>query len=128
VAGGVGVVGNIYAGGNVIAGNVEAQSFNALSDYRIKGNVQLLLPSRIVDVLRPVEYELPGGNRDMGFIAHEVQESFPFLVKGVKDGPELQSLNYNGFIALLVKEIQLLKEDNRALNSRLSALESKLSS
>jgi hypothetical protein len=68
------------------------------------------MPYRIVDILRPVEYELPGGNRDMGFIAHEVQDSFPFLVNGVKDGPDLQSINYNGFIALLVKEIQDLKK------------------
>jgi hypothetical protein len=110
VAGGAGILGNVYVRGNIVAGNVQAQKFNATSDYRIKGNVQPLMPYRIVDILRPVEYELPGGNRDMGFIAHEVQDSFPFLVNGVKDGPDLQSINYNGFIALLVKEIQDLKK------------------
>jgi hypothetical protein len=46
----------------------------------------------------------------MGFIAHEVQEVFPFLVAGEKDGPEIQSLNYNGLIAVLTKEIQDLKK------------------
>jgi hypothetical protein len=39
-----------------------------------------------------------------------VQEIFPFLVHGEKDDSQLQSLNYNGFIALLVKEIQELKK------------------
>jgi hypothetical protein len=45
----------------------------------------------------------------MGFIAHEVQSLFPFLVNHVKDGENMQSINYNGFIALLVKEVQSLK-------------------
>jgi hypothetical protein len=44
-----------------------------------------------------------------GFIAHELQEYFPFLVNGVKDGPELQSVNYTGLIGLLVQEIKDLK-------------------
>ena len=47
---------------------------------------------------------------DIGFIAHEVQEIFPFLVNGIKDGPQNQSLNYIGLIGLLVKEIQELKD------------------
>jgi hypothetical protein len=47
---------------------------------------------------------------DMGFIAHELQKHYPFLVNGEKDGEKMQSINYNGFIALLVKEIQNLKK------------------
>jgi hypothetical protein len=62
----------------------------------------------------------------MGFIAHEVQEIFPFLVTGVKDGEEKQTLNYNGFIALLVKEVQDLKKENTDLKSRLDAIEKRL--
>ena len=46
----------------------------------------------------------------MGFIAHELQEHFPFLVSGEKDGPTNQSVNYIGLIALLTKEIQELKQ------------------
>jgi hypothetical protein len=60
-----------------------------------------------------------GEGHDMGFLAHEVQEIFPFLVSGEKDGERNQSLNYNGFIALLVKEIQDLKK-------RISILENKV--
>jgi hypothetical protein len=47
---------------------------------------------------------------NIGFLAHEVQEYFPFLVTGVKDGPETQSINYIGLIGLLTKEIQELKK------------------
>jgi len=32
-----------------------------------------------------VEYDLSGGTHDMGFLAHEVQDIFPFLVNGKKD-------------------------------------------
>jgi len=59
----------------------------------------------------------------MGFIAHEVQEEFPFLVEGEKDGENMQSINYDGFIGLLVKEVQDLKKENKILKERLDRLE-----
>jgi hypothetical protein len=46
----------------------------------------------------------------MGLIAHELQEVYPFLVNGEKDGANHQSINYTSLIALLIKEIQELKE------------------
>jgi hypothetical protein len=113
--------------GNISAsGQIAAQSFNATSDYRMKNNIQPLLITRTVDKLNPVEYDMSGGNHDMGFLAHEVQEIFPFLVSGEKDGPYMQSMNYNGFIALLVKEIQDLKKENKIINARLENIEKKL--
>ena len=108
----------IYTGGQVLAG-----SFNANSDYRLKSNVHQLSKTKTVDLLNPIEYDLSGGKHDMGFLAHEVQEVFPFLVQGEKDGKDMQSLNYNGFIALLVKEVQDLKKENKDLKSRLDAIE-----
>ena len=78
---------------------------------------------KTIDLLNPVEYDLSGGRHDMGFIAHEVQDIFPFLVSGKKDEKEMQSLNYNGFIALLVKEVQELKKENRGLKDRLGKIE-----
>jgi hypothetical protein len=96
---------------NVIAqGQISALSFNATSDYRMKQNVQALDISKTIDLLNPVEYDLLGGTHDMGFLAHEVQDIFPFLVSGVKDGLNNQSINYNGLIALLVKEIKDIKK------------------
>jgi hypothetical protein len=112
--------------GNISAsGQISGQSFNATSDHRMKNNTQPLLITRTVDKLNPVEYDMSGGNHDMGFLAHEVQEIFPFLVSGEKDGPYMQSMNYNGFIALLVKEIQELKRENKIINARLENIEKK---
>jgi hypothetical protein len=94
-----------------VNGNVQAVSYNATSDYRIKDNI-FSLPdcSFVVDPLRPVAYHNKLTNKpDIGLIAHEVQEHFPFLVNGKKDGEHNQSVNYTGFIGLLIHEIQQLK-------------------
>ena len=94
-------------------GNVNAKSYNATSDYRIKENVTSLDLTFTVDVLKPVSYVLKDDKDSklhIGFIAHEVQEFYPFLVNGEKDGKYTQSLNYNGFIGILTKEIKDLKK------------------
>jgi hypothetical protein len=94
-----------------VTGNVEANNYNAISDYRFKENVVPLNGCFTVDVLNPVIYNLKNSDRqDIGFIAHEVQEFYPFLVNGEKDGKDTQSLNYNGFIGILTKEIKDLKK------------------
>ena len=90
---------------------VIAQGYNTYSDYRAKENVVPLDASFTVDGLNPVTYNLKStGRQDIGFIAHEVQEFYPFLVLGEKDGKDTQSLNYNGFIGILTKEIKVLKK------------------
>jgi FtsZ-binding cell division protein ZapB len=102
-----------------VTNTVTASSFNSTSDYRIKENVTLLKKTaHTVDRLRPVHYyNTQIKKEDIGFIAHEVQEEFPFLVSGEKDGKEMQSINYSGLIGLLVKEIQILKTDNQTLKT-----------
>jgi hypothetical protein len=95
------------------ATGVEALSYNATSDYRIKDNVRPLTDcSFTVDHLRPVTYNNNKVNnkQDIGLIAHELQEHYPFLVAGEKDGEEHQSVNYTGLIGLLIHEIQQLKQ------------------
>ena len=55
----------------------------------------------------------------IGLIAHELQKEYPFLVNGEKDGKNIQSVNYDGLISILIKEIQHLKK-------RLDKLEKKI--
>jgi photosystem II stability/assembly factor-like uncharacterized protein len=94
-----------------VSGTVTAAAFVATSDYRVKDNVKEMDENYTIDNLRPVHYDNQLTRKhDIGFIAHEVQEIFPFLVNGLKDGPQNQSLNYIGLIGLLVKEIQELKD------------------
>ena len=98
-------------GSATVTGSVTAASFTVSSDYRIKENIQELdINTYNVNDLKPVIYDNKKTQiMDIGFIAHEVQEYFPFLVRGNKDDKEHQSLNYNGMIGILVKEIQELK-------------------
>ena len=70
------------------------------------------------DNLKPVTYYNKNiGKQDIGFIAHEVQDIFPFLVNGEKDGEEIQSLNYIGLIGILTKELQELKKRVKELEN-----------
>jgi hypothetical protein len=130
-AGGTGFVGiNTKTPGFTldVSGNVNATSYNATSDYRIKENVVPLDLTFNVDVLKPVSYNLKGNDSHLhvGFIAHEVQEVYPFLVNGVKDGAAIQSINYNGFIGILTKEIQVLKKKDEENQAKMVAQESRL--
>ena len=97
---------------SLIATNViQVNGVDLGSDYRIKQEVQQIPSYPNIDNLNPVMYQNTiTGKQDMGFIAHELQEHFPFLVSGEKDGPQNQSVNYIGLIALLTKEIQDLKK------------------
>ena len=111
-----------------VNGNVEATSYNATSDYRIKNNLVPLDLTFNVDLLNPVSYYLKhdkDARLNIGFIAHEVQEVYPFLVNGVKDGSFNQSINYNGFIGILTKEIQDLKKKASDQEERLASQEAK---
>jgi len=105
-------------------GQITAASFNATSDYRIKQNVEPITDT--IDNLKPVKYfNKQSKTEDMGFIAHEIQEEFPFLVSGEKDAKDMQSLNYLGLIALLTKELQELKSTVKSLQTKIDILESK---
>jgi cytoskeletal protein CcmA (bactofilin family) len=114
----VDVSGNIFVSRNVdVCGTLWSnilwfnQSYGP-SDYRIKTDIKLLGDTSFnVDKIIPKYYYNTMTNKNqVGFIAHELQEEYPFLVYGVKDGPEIQGVDYIGLIGVLVKEIQDLKE------------------
>jgi hypothetical protein len=99
-----------------VSTSVTSPIYYASSDYRIKENIETLDSRYTIENLRPVTYiNKISGNRDIGLIAHELQEIYPELVTGDKDGPENQSVNYNGLIGILIKEIKDLKEEIKEL-------------
>ncbi len=104
---------NVSLQGNLsVSGQIAASSYITTSDYRVKENVKKLSEmneKNKFDFLNPVEYDA-FGRHDYGFIAHEVKELFPCLVNGEKDDEHLQSINYQGIIALLVNEVKILKK------------------
>ena len=111
------------SGNGNFTGNVNAASFTPTSDYRIKENVESLDEKYVVDNLNPVTYKnIKTNKQDIGLIAHELQEVFPELVNGVKDGEELQSVNYMGLIPVLIKEIKDLKKEVQSLKNEMKTL------
>jgi hypothetical protein len=112
----------LTVGGDVnISGICKATSFNPPSDYRIKNVIDHITIDKdeyTIDNLKPIKYvNGKNGHTEIGFLAHEVQESFPYLVTGEKDGKDLQTLNYMGLIGVLVKEIQGLKHEINLLKT-----------
>ena len=90
------------------------------SDYRIKTNIETLDETHIVDNLRPVKYkQTQTGKNDIGFLAHELQEHYPELVEGEKDGDKMQSVNYNGLLPILINEVQQLKKQIAETRARI---------
>jgi hypothetical protein len=93
-----------------VTGAFASAQLTDTSDYRIKTDVQTLNETHVLDNLRPVKYyQTQLAQNQIGFIAHELQEYFPELVDGEKDGDQMQSINYNGLLAILIHEIQRLK-------------------
>ena len=41
-----------------------------------------------------------------GVIAHELQEVLPYAVQGIKNGKEMQSVDYSKIVPVLIKAIQ----------------------
>ena len=98
-----------------VSGNINAVSYFANSDYRIKKDIKDL--DYIVDNLKPKTYfNTLTQKKDCGFIAHELQEEFDFMVEGIKDDDNLQSVNYISLIPIIIKEIQLIKQKLKMMN------------
>jgi hypothetical protein len=127
VSGDVDISGNLHVQQDIdCSGNVYATTVNTLSDYRIKENVTQLDSMFVVDKLNPVTYlNKKSDKQDIGLIAHELQEIFPELVNGEKDGEQLQSVNYIGLIPVLIKEVQELKKEIILVKIELNELKNK---
>ena len=109
-----------YTGsGPTSAGSIESSgsttTYNTSSDYRLKNITGPITNSgAYIDSLNPVEGTWKAsGSAFVGLIAHEVQEaSRTFVATGVKDGEEMQGLDYSSgeIIANLIAEIQSLRK------------------
>jgi hypothetical protein len=111
---------NLTSVGNITStGSISALSFNATSDRRVKANIVSLQSASNeynVDNLKPVTYfNTLSHKNDVGFIAQDVEEVYPFMVDS---SGEYKSLNYISIIGILVKEIQDLKKEIREMKNK----------
>lgn len=105
---------DIKCGGNITlnstTGEITAQSFNALSDARLKTNIKpLTYHNSILDI--PVrEYDWKKtGEHAIGFVAQELQEVYPELVDENEDG--VLSIKETKLVYLLIEEVKKLKKE-----------------
>lgn len=112
--------GILINGDLTVTGTIYGTLSTSASDYRIKDIIEPLNTSYTVDDLKPIKYfNRKTKKEEIGFLAHEVQEKYPCLVTGEKDGQDIQTLNYIGLIGVLVQEIQQLKAEVADLKKNL---------
>jgi hypothetical protein len=104
-----------------VSGNIKTAGVMNVSDYRIKRDIRFIGETAEeatgVHRLRPVLFQNRARNDawEYGFLAHEVQEVFPELVTGVKDGDTFQAISYHQLFAICCEEI-------KTLNARVTAI------
>ena len=106
-------------------------AYNTTSDYRLKENLQST--STLNKVITTPVYELNfiddfDKTKVTSMLAHEVQESFPWVVTGEKDAigenDELipQQVDYSKLVPVLWRAIQELNEEISILKNRIEVL------
>lgn len=137
------VTGALWVGGDLTSeGTISAPVLNQTSDQRLKTDIRPLGSNILTQAvtLEGVIYawrkdEFPDKNlpadRQIGFLAQQVESLFPELVTTGKDG--FKSVNYNGFTAVLleaVKElnqkVDALEKENRLLKQELMSASANL--
>jgi len=105
------VAGSLYATGDV----------TAFSDRRIKTDIEPIYNALAkVEGLRGVSYRrVDTGDYQIGFIAQEVEEVVPEVVKTDHDG--MKGVTYGNMVALLVEAVKELKAEVNALKAQLAA-------
>jgi hypothetical protein len=111
--------------GNISVTTV-ATTFNSLSDYRRKSNVQDLTGSgAFIDALKPCTFDWDSGDKGVGFIAHEFAEVSPSSVAGEKDAVDSDGKPlYQTMQASSAEVIANLVAELKSLRQRVAALES----
>lgn len=123
------VLGNTFLNGNlrvsgsssfdgslVVVGNITANLLTAVSDRRVKKDIEILTADQIekMNRLQGVSYlrrtQSKGELREIGFIAQDVESIFPEFVR--TDARGLKSVNYSQMVALLVENIKDLQKKN----------------
>jgi hypothetical protein len=117
------------------------QGWNQASDGRLKTNIKPVTGGlALIERLNPVHYDwrkpedrsvgqnlkLPVGERQIGFIAQEVEEVIPEAVTApARDGAEIYSLKQESLIPVLVAAIKELRAEVRAQRDQIEALKAK---
>jgi len=101
--------GFIYARNVSVENTITAQTFNSLSDFKLKENIIYLTEEFNINHLKPCQFNFINNSvTKIGFIAHEVQEVIPLSVTGTKE--TIQTVDYSAITAATIITIKKLLE------------------
>jgi hypothetical protein len=108
------VNGNVRASTVTVTGTCYAQLFVTVSDAIAKTNVREWTSSTIdtFSQIRPYSFNYIGGVESIGLLAQEVEEVYPQLIQC---SGSTKYVNYDGFVALLLKAVKELAGDVSSL-------------
>jgi len=106
------VVGSITVG-------AATTSYNITSDYRLKEDLRTINGLEIVNKIKVYDYKWKSSNERMdGVMAHELAEVLPYAVHGVKDGEQMQAVDYSKIVPVMVQAIKDLKAELDTLKNK----------
>lgn len=120
-----------------VNGNMQATSYNALSDERLKQKIYTLSGAlETINQLRGVSYywkkdyhaTIQESKNKYGFIAQEIEQILPNIITTCSGESytgifEQKSVNYNSIIPWLVEAVKELTKENTELKQKVSSLE-----
>jgi UDP-3-O-[3-hydroxymyristoyl] glucosamine N-acyltransferase len=131
------ILGDLSLNGKLRANGIcEAQSFNALSDSRLKTNVQIIDNAiSKINQLKGVSYNWINDSSNtvnLGLIAQDTEEIIPEVVMEREYNDKLKfapkSIDYNGIIPILIESVKELSTENIMLKDKITTLENTIES
>jgi hypothetical protein len=82
-------------------------TYNTTSDYRLKEDLKPINGLEIVNKIKVYDYKWKASDSRMdGVLAHELAEVLPYAVNGVKDGEQMQGVDYSKIVPVLIQAIK----------------------
>jgi hypothetical protein len=96
-----------------------ATAYNTSSDYRLKQDLKDFNGLDLLTKIKTYDYEWKADkSRGYGVIAHELQSVINYAVTGVKDGKEMQGVDYSKIVPVLIKAIQEQQQQIEQLKNK----------
>lgn len=108
-----------FIGGISRVGTTNAVAFNTTSDYRLKEDFKEIKGLEKLADIKVYDFKWKDNDARMdGVLAHELAEVLPYAVSGIKDGAEMQSVDYSKIVPIMVQAIKELKAELDTLKNK----------
>jgi hypothetical protein len=125
----VGIVASFYYD-NTEVGKISitstSTSYLTNSDYRLKEDLKQINGIEILSKIKVYDFKWKVDNSRMdGVLAHELAEVLPYAVNGVKDGEQMQGVDYSKIVPVLIRSVQELSAELTSAKQEIEILKQK---